>query len=110
MSGNAEPSKEAQIVQVLRNLLTTQYGLTQDDQQRALRLIRYSQEKLGLTETEKQILIKAKMMDDRDYTLNVPNELMFQGTVTPAFFLKCLMALDGMITFGEQEIEETPSK
>lgn len=108
MSVNGDPAKEAQITRVLQNLLATQYALDKDDLERVNRLIQYSSNKTGLTEEERKILTARGLMDATDETLAVPSEFIFRSTITPTFWLKCLMALDGLIDFSGKN--ETPSK
>jgi hypothetical protein len=109
MSANAVSPSEAEITQVLHNLLSTQYALDEEDQKRVFRLIQYGNEKKGLTDEEKKILIERGLMDKTDERLMPPEEFIFRGTVTPAFWLKCLLALDGLIDFSGK-IGETPSQ
>jgi hypothetical protein len=103
-------SSEAEVAAVMKNLMSTQYGLSQEDQQTVARLVQYSQDKTGLTEAEKKKLVKHGMMDETEFTLYVPEEFMFRGTVTPSFWMKCLLALRDLIDFGVRENEKTPSK
>lgn len=100
MSANSVPSNEAQITAVLHDLLSTQYALDKEDQARVFRLIQYGNEKSGLTDEEKKILIERGLMDGTDERLTPPEEFVFRGTITPAFWLKCLLALDGLIDFS----------
>ena len=109
MSDNANPAKEAEITKVLQNLLSTQYALDEKDQKIMQRLIQYGESKIGLTEEEKKILIARGLMDATDERLIPINELTFRGILTPAYWLKCLMALHELLDFSGK-IEETPSQ
>lgn len=100
MSANAVSPSEAEITQVLHNLISTQYALDKEDQERVFRLIQYGNEMTGLTEEEKAMLIERGLMDGTDKKLTPPEEFVFRGTVTPAFWLKCLLALDGLMDFS----------
>ena len=111
MSESVPPS-ETEITQVLHNLMATQYALDKEDQETCFRLIRYSQEMKGLTKEEKKRLIENGLMDGADEKLTPPKAFIFRGTITSAFWLKCLLVIDGLISFaGEPNVgKETPPK
>ena len=94
------PSSENQITNVLKNLLTTQYALDSEDQERVQRLVRYAAELKGLTKEEKQLLINRGLMDGQDGKLTPPSEFIYRGIITPAFWFKCLLAMDELIDFS----------
>ena len=96
-------AKENQIAAVLQNLMVTQYALDKKDQERIVRLVKYSQEKQGLTLEEKKILIERGVMDKADERLIPGPEFIFRGIITPSFWFKCLLVLDELMDFsGEQ--------
>lgn len=105
MSTNAKPiSNEEQAMLVIRNLFNTEYGLDKDDRDLIFRLIKYGDEKVGLSVHERAVLRVKGMMDD-DETFSIPEEFFFRGLVLPSFWMKCLMALYGMIDFSEAKVE-----
>lgn len=103
MSVNREPpNREDEVAQVLNNLLSTQYGLHTKDQDICNRLVEYATTMQGLTDEEKRILIERGLMDGADMKLMPADEFMYRDIITPAFWMKCLMALHEMIGFNKE--------
>lgn len=95
----------------MHNLMATQYGLAREDQDTVFRLMQYGNNMTGLTEKEKRTLVARGLMDGSDMKLTPPDEFIFRGTITSAFWLKCLLALHGLIDFsGGKNESQTPSK
>lgn len=91
--------QEAEITGVLETLFTTQYGLEKEDQETILRIIAYGRSMKGLTDEEITKLQEANIIDKKDDKLMIEDSYYFRGIILPAFWLKCLMALRGMIQF-----------
>ncbi len=92
---------EAQVMEVMRNLFSTEYGLDEKDRDLANRLVQYGADRTGLTEKEKATFKKMGMMD-ADNDLSVPDLFFYRGLVLPSFWMKCLLAYHGMMDFSEK--------
>jgi hypothetical protein len=59
----------------------------------------------GLSKEEIEILQKNGFMDKKAIFL-VPDEFWFKGLVLPSYWLKCLLAFEGLLNISEQNKEK----
>jgi hypothetical protein len=102
---------ETQVMEVMRNLFSTEYGLDEEDRDLANRLVQYGSDKTGLSEKEIAVFIKMGIMDN-EKDLLVPDQFFFRGLVLPSFWMKCLLAYHGMMDFSNksENNEKTQTK
>jgi hypothetical protein len=102
---------EAQVMEVMRNLFSTESGLDEKDRDLANRLVQYGADKTGLTEKEKDRFKEMGIMDAEN-DLSVPTQFIYRGLVLPAFWMKCLLAYHGMMNFSNtgENNGQTPAK
>jgi hypothetical protein len=100
------PKSEAQVMEVMRNLFTSEFVLEKPDRDLVFRLMQYGKDKVGLEKNEIALLQERGLMDKNE-TFLIPNEFWYKGLVTPSFWLKCLMAFHNLLDFtgiqGEEE-------
>lgn len=102
---NKIPSNEKQVMEVMRNLFTSEYALEKPDRELVFRLMRYGEDKVGLNREEIALLQKRGMMD-KDETFMIPDEFWYKGMVTPSFWLKCLLAFYDLLDFSGLQGDE----
>ena len=101
---DATPASEEQVLAVMQNLFNTQYGLEKEDREIVARLMHYGKDMGGLSDKEIAQLKKCNLMDT-DGKFMIEKSFYFRGLVIPAYWLKCLMALHGMIAFTIPKVE-----
>lgn len=95
------PTPEQQMMEVMRNIFQTSYALDEDDRNFIDRMIEWGRKKQESLSDEERAALKQTGFMDKDDSFLVPNEFWFRGIIMPSYWLKCLMGVQGMLTFSQ---------
>src|SRR5208283_2271514 len=95
VTGSGKPSPERQMMETMSNIFSVGYALDEEDRSLIRRMVQWGANKDGLSIKEIEILQKNGFMD-KDNIFMVPDEFWFKGLVLPSYWLKCLLAFEGL--------------